>query len=145
MQEGIRIHLQPLDRKPREGAEPCAARFVADADRQHRDAGGLQLRQHRHQGLGVLEAVEIPQLAQQQHQAAVTPFHPGHPRQAFEQGSGAGHRQGDSQGSTMLEDAEVTDLGPPVGAEAPEQRPWRLRLSDVEHRRLTSVLLRSLW
>ena len=97
MQPGFGVHLETFAGKPGEGAEALTARLVADADRQHGDAGRLQLRQQGHQGLGVFEAVEIPQLAQQQHQAAVARLHPGHSRQTLEQ-NGGGRRPGFAAG-----------------------------------------------
>lgn len=68
IQLGFGVHLQPLARKAGEGAEALAAGLITDADRQHGDAGGLQLRPSSHQGLGVFESVEIPQLGEQKHQ-----------------------------------------------------------------------------
>jgi hypothetical protein len=90
MQLGFGVHLEAIEGKAGEGAETLAARLVADADRQHADAGRLQPRQDRHQGLGVFEAVEIPQLAEQQHESALATPHPVHPRQPLKQGSGCG-------------------------------------------------------
>jgi len=69
MQLGLGVHPQLLAREAGRPVSTTSAGLITDADRQHVDAGGLQLRPCRHQGLGVFEAVEIPQLGEHEHQA----------------------------------------------------------------------------
>ncbi len=85
MQLGFGVDLKPLGRKAGESAEPLAAGLITDPDRQHGDAGGLQLRPYRHQGLGVFEAVEIAQLREEEHQPAAALPHSLHLRQPLQQ------------------------------------------------------------
>ena len=49
------LHLEVRPRKARELAEALGASLIADADRQQLDAGLLQPRQCRDQGLGVFQ------------------------------------------------------------------------------------------
>ena len=86
MKPGLGFHLQQIQGKPGEGAEALGASGVADPDRQRPDPGGPQRRQGRSQSLGVFQAVEVAQLGEEHHQAALTGLHPRDIGQVVQQG-----------------------------------------------------------